>query len=255
MFVRLVRGDLLDIPAPTLCPRPAAIEFVDRRALNLLRDKKGQYDILADLPALPPEFDTGIYVEFHGDREDMLSGAVDTLSKIMAKCGGDENATWIAMDAREMKRLRDFRHAIPETVNLVIDERRKKEPMLTKLGTDMAVPDSELSAMMDVYHSALDATPLQYVMFGHIGNNHIHVNVLPTSVREYEQGKALYLDWARRVIRLMGGTVSAEHGIGKLKVALLKEMYRDAGIRQMRAVKRAFDPEGRLNRGNLFSVQ
>ena len=255
IFVRLVREDIVEMQAPVVGLRPAAIELIDSHALDLLRSKKSQYDILADIPDLPPEFHTGVYVEFHGDDEAELTDAVTTLSAIMVKCGGDENATWTAMDEREMKRLHDFRLAVPETVNLVIDERRKKEPSLTKLGTDMAVGDGDLENVMALYHSALAATPLQYVMFGHIGDNHIHVNVLPSSMEEYETGKAIYLGWAREVIHHMGGTVSAEHGIGKLKVALLKEMYGEEGVRQMRAVKQVFDPEFRLNQGNLFSVQ
>jgi D-lactate dehydrogenase (cytochrome) len=254
IFVRLVRGDVVELQAPVIRVRPAAVEFFDSRALNLLRDKLDEYDILADIPDLPPEFHTGVYVEFHGDSEDELAEAVTTLSELMVKCGGDENATWTAMDSREMKRLHDFRHAVPETVNLVIDERRKKEPRLTKLGTDMAVSDSDLEKVMTLYHSALAATPLQYVVFGHIGNNHVHVNVLPATLEEYELGKELYLGWAREVIHHMGGSVSAEHGIGKLKVALLAEMYGEMGITQMRAVKHAFDPEFRLNRGNLFGA-
>jgi D-lactate dehydrogenase (cytochrome) len=92
---------------------------------------------------------------------------------------------------------------------------------------------------------------LEYVIFGHIGNNHVHVNIIPKDMAEYDKGKALYLTWAREVIR-RGGSVSAEHGIGKLKIALLREMYGDAGIAAMRAVKASFDPEGLLNRGNLF---
>ena len=252
IFVRLVREDIMEMHAPVVGLRPAAIEFIDSHALDLLRSKKSQYDILAEMPELPAQFHTGVYVEFHGDNEAELVAAVETLSEIMAKCGGDESATWTAMDEREMKRLHDFRHAVPETVNLVIDERRRKEPALTKLGTDMAVGDGDLEKVMALYHSALAATSLQYVMFGHVGDNHIHVNVLPTTMEEYEVGKAIYLGWAREVIHHMGGTVSAEHGIGKLKVALLKEMYGEEGVRQMRAVKQVFDPEFRLNRGNLF---
>jgi D-lactate dehydrogenase (cytochrome) len=50
----------------------------------------------------------------------------------------------------------------------------------------------------------------------------------------------------------MGGTVSAEHGIGKLKTAFLAEMYSEAGLERFRAVKRIFDPTGQLNPGNLL---
>ena len=140
---------------------------------------------------------------------------------------------------------------MPEAVNLLIDERRKQEPHLTKLGTDMAVPDAALDHILPLYRRTLLAAGLEHVIFGHIGNNHVHVNILSRTMRDYETGKQLYLDWAREVLRL-GGTVSAEHGIGKLKTALLREMYGAEGIAQMQAVKRLFDPAGCLNRGNLF---
>jgi FAD/FMN-containing dehydrogenase len=49
-----------------------------------------------------------------------------------------------------------------------------------------------------------------------------------------------------------GGTVSAEHGIGKIKKEFFHRMYDDDAISQMKAIKRSFDPNGILNRGNLF---
>ncbi|MFH0952834.1 MAG: FAD-binding oxidoreductase [Verrucomicrobiota bacterium] len=252
-FVRRIRGDQ-GVPGPAPEARPAAIEFFDCHVLDLLRGKRGAYAVLADTPEVPPGSHTAVYAEYHEDEEDALMDAMEVLSEIIVACRGDEAATWTATDAREMKRLHDFRHAVPEVVNLVIDERRKQFPDLTKLGTDMAVPDAELENVMALYHRALDASGLEYVLFGHIGDNHVHVNILPRSHDEYELGRKLYLDWAREVIR-MGGTVSAEHGIGKLKVALLKEMYGEKGIVEMKDVKRLFDPEFRLNRGNLFEVK
>ena len=229
----------------------AAIEFFDGRALDLLARAKKDHAAFAELPSTPAGSAAAVYAEFHAEQEDPLTDTVSALAEIIAACGGDENATWIATTAREMERMHTFRHAVPEAVNLLIDERRRTSPGLTKLGTDMAVPDDRLDDVMVLYHRALDASGLEYVMFGHIGDNHIHVNILPRDQQEYDCGRGLYAAWAKEIIA-MGGTVSAEHGIGKLKVALLKEMYGEKGIAEMRAVKRAFDPEFRLNRGNLF---
>ena len=75
--------------------------------------------------------------------------------------------------------------------------------------------------------------------------------MIPGSREEYERGMKLHREWARAAVA-MGGTVTAEHGIGKLKTALLEEMYGQDGIAQMLRVKNLFDPDNLLNRGNLF---
>lgn len=229
---------------------PVAVEFFDARALGLLRHQKAANPAFAELPSLAEAWHTAVYVEYHGT-EEAVSEALGAAAELMAAAGGSEDATWTATGDAELERLKRFRHAVPEAVNLLIDERRRQEPGLTKLGTDMAVPDRHLDDVLAMYRAGLEETGLDHVVFGHIGNNHLHVNILPRTMQDYAAGKDLYLQWARRVIA-MGGTVSAEHGIGKFKVALLREMYGDAGIGEMRAVKRVFDPDGVLNRGNLF---
>jgi D-lactate dehydrogenase (cytochrome) len=242
-FVKTVRGQPVG-------RKPVAVEFFDAHALNLLRRQKASNPAFAEIPGMPADFHTAVYVEYHGE-DDTVMRAVEVMGTLVGEAGGNEDATWVADADAELERLKFFRHSVPESVNLLIDERRKVEPGLTKLGTDMAVPDSRLDAVLAMYREGLARTGLEHVIFGHIGNNHLHVNIIPRSLREYDIGKDLYLEWARRVVA-MGGTVSAEHGIGKFKVALLREMYGEKGVHEMREVKRVFDPEGKLNPGNLF---
>jgi D-lactate dehydrogenase (cytochrome) len=90
-------------------------------------------------------------------------------------------------------------------------------------------------------------------MFGHIGNNHIHVNILPVTHGRLRAGQGALQPLGGSVSCRMGGTVSAEHGIGKLKTGMLEIMYGADGVAEMRRVKRLFDPDCRLNPGNLFS--
>ena len=231
-------------------PKPVAVEFFDHNALDILRAAKEQ-DVLGEVPAPPANAHTAIYVEYHGSGEETVESAAMEMSELMSECGGDEDTTWLGCDDREMARLKDFRHAVPESVNSRIDERRKKEPLLTKLGTDLAVGDDCLERVLAMYHADLDDAGLEYVIFGHIGDNHVHVNILPNSIEEYESGKRLYLRWAREAVA-MGGTISGEHGVGKLKTALFREMYGEHSIAEMQALKECFDPDGILNPGNLF---
>ncbi len=233
-------------PAPL-----AAMEFFDRGALALLRATRAENPDLVPTPEWPAETGAALYFEWHGWEEPAMEQRMMRLSERLAALGESEEAAWMATTAREMDRLKAFRHAVPEAVNRLIDVRRRTEPALTKLGTDMAVPDEHLSDTLAMYHADLEKEHFEHVIFGHIGDNHLHVNILPRSSAEYDKGRAIYLRWAERIASL-GGTISAEHGVGKIKTALLRVMYGEEGVSEMRAVKRIFDPECRLNRGVLF---
>jgi D-lactate dehydrogenase (cytochrome) len=235
-FVRFLRDAEWGIGA-------TAIEFFDSNALELLRRMKHENPAFADLPELKPDYHTCIYFEYDCDVPDDVVELVDELS---LEC-------WFSEGEHEIATLKNFRHAIPESVNMLIGERKKYIPELTKLGTDMSVPDDRLEEVMQMYHAGLADAGLEYVIFGHIGNNHVHVNILPRSMEEFEQGKALYLDWAKQVVE-WGGSVSAEHGIGKNKAEFLKLMFGEEGIRAMQQLKMLFDPKLILNRGNLFEA-
>jgi FAD/FMN-containing dehydrogenase len=103
--------------------------------------------------------------------------------------------------------------------------------------------------MLEFYHQRLQGC--EYVIFGHIGDAHVHVNLLPASEQQFRAGGDLMHELARKAVEL-GGTVSAEHGLGKRKSHLLEIQYTPRQIDAMKAVKRRLDPNWLLGRGNLF---
>ncbi len=89
------------------------------------------------------------------------------------------------------------------------------------------------------------------VVFGHVGDNHVHVNFLPRDDLALLVARRVYRALTDRALAL-GGTVSAEHGIGKIKRDALARMFGPDAIARMVAVKRALDPRLILGPGNLF---
>lgn len=250
-LVRVARGERLEgFEPPSM--RPAAMEFFNCDALDLLRRAKATNSAFENIPALKPHYHTALYLEFHADDGDAIEDAVMQLMETVVELGGSDEDTWFATTEREMEPIKAFRHATPEAVNLLIGERKRDCPGLTKLGTDMSVPDDRLDSAIAMYDAGLAQQGLESVIFGHIGDNHVHVNILPHDMEEYARGKELYLSWAREIVK-MGGSVSAEHGIGKLKVPFLEMMYGPQAIDEMRALKRLFDPECTLNPAVMFA--
>jgi D-lactate dehydrogenase (cytochrome) len=104
-----------------------------------------------------------------------------------------------------------------------------------------------------MYRRTFDAYGLDYAIWGHVSDGNLHPNVVPQSFEDVTRGREAILEMARGVMQ-MGGAPLAEHGVGRsaLKQRLLRELYGDAGIEQMRAVKRALDPTSKLASGVLF---
>lgn len=248
-FVGQARGD----PGSDSRPdgvSPLALEFFDSRSLDFLRERKREQGSPSDIPELPADAVAGVLFE-QDYVEDNLVDVYEGWEFVLTANGSSMDRTWGGMDEDELAKLRAIRHSVAEEVNNVIARAKAEHAEIHKVGTDAAVPDPALEAIFAFYRSELDASGLRYVIFGHIGDSHLHLNVMPRDPGEFRLAKEVALAVAREAVRL-GGTVSAEHGIGKLKHDFLRVMYGDDGLAEMAAVKRALDPTGVLNRGVMF---
>ena len=205
------------------------LEYCDADSIDLLRS--GFEGI--------PERAACLIIEQEGDDPDPW---LDRLEQ----CGAYEEASWFALGAADRERFRHFRHALPEAVNDIV-----RRNGFQKMGSDFAVPFERNREMMDYYYKELAAFPARHVIFGHIGDAHVHVNLLPENAEQVELGKALMLRFAAHAVEL-GGTVGAEHGLGKRKRHLLKMQFSAKDIQAMKDVKSRLDPQWLLAPGNLF---
>lgn len=232
-FVRKARDAARRDPSGPLSPR--CIEYYDDACLAVARGRLG---------GIPDTARAALFCEqeveavgFDGHLEAWFA----TLSESPGALADD---TVLATDGPTRTQLLALRHAIPAGIN----EQVVRNGM-PKVGTDLAVPDDALDTMMDAY----EAATLPHVLFGHIGDNHLHLNLLPRTADELHLAHETYDALAHQAIAL-GGTVSAEHGIGKLKRRHLAWMVGEEVLEQFRALKRHLDPAGILGRGNVFDL-
>jgi D-lactate dehydrogenase (cytochrome) len=242
-FVKDIRGDASPV-------KPLLLEYFDSHSVQMLRDARTKGTGGVTVPAQVETAQAIIFFEVpfkEAEMESTFMAVQDLLAK--HKLGMD--ASWAGMEPADLERMKAVRHLIPETVNSIIAQRKQKHPLVHKLGTDMAVPNQHLETINSYYKKLLDEAKMEYIIFGHIGDNHLHVNILPRTDAEVHQGMLIYERFARKAVEL-GGTVSAEHGIGKLKRPFLRVMYGDRGLAQIAQVKRALDPNWILNPSNMI---
>lgn len=173
------------------------------------------------------------------------------LGWVLEFAGGSDDATWVARTEVDRECQRFFRHAVPESVNMLIDERRRTDPTDTKLGSDMSVPNARLADVIALYRRTLAESGLESAAWGHIGNNHLHVNILPRDAQDYRRGGELFARVG------CGG-----NGYGRCRFCRARRRQDRAGFLETMLVTKAMvesarlklqlDPAGQLGRGNLF---
>lgn len=228
-----------------------AIEFFGIDALALLAREQAAGRIHIDDALLPKEPCCAVYTEHTGTDTQTLTAIYRRIGHCASAAGGSPRRSCAAVSAPGLAGLRAFRHAVPESVNMQIADLRKEVPEVTKLAADICVLDDRLSELLALYRGTLAEAGLDSAIFGHIGNSHLHANIIPRTAAEYRRGRAALARWAGAGAAF-GGSVSAEHGIGKLKKPLLALQYPREVLAGMFELKRLFDPALRLNPGNLF---
>jgi FAD/FMN-containing dehydrogenase len=212
------------------------LEYVDGDSLDMIRTK---------FPEIPTQAHGALIIE----QGDVTDDDLDAWDARMTAQKALSEISWFGSTDADREKFRKFRHALPETVLATCEQHG-----LMKLGSDFAVPPEHNRDMIRFYRQRLaeDFTG-RYVIFGHVGDSHHHVNLLPANQEEFESGVRLFDEFARKAVA-WGGTVAAEHGLGKRKRGYLKHQYTPDQIEAMQAVKRRLDPHWLLGRNTLFDL-
>lgn len=246
----------------------SAIEHLDARSLSLLREDgiDRQFGVTIDDDAaiallivieLPPGT-TGeqAFDDIAAARDPRPSvRPLVRFCRALDEAGALDRAdVAVPGDHARAAQLVAVREAVPAAVNARVGRAQHAiDPTISKTAADMIVPFERLGELMALYDAEFARRGLDAAVWGHISDGNLHPNVLPRSAADVASGKEAILLFGREVIR-MGGSPLAEHGVGRnpTKQQLLREMYGDHGIDEMRAVKRALDPEWKLAPGVLF---
>ncbi|MCC7181338.1 MAG: FAD-binding oxidoreductase [Acidobacteria bacterium] len=227
----------------------SAIEYMDDRALRAVPD-----DAFARANGHRPAPGSAlllVQLEVSADEEP----DVERLQALLASESITREPVVVAPgDDRGAERLFGLREAVPAGVNArVAAAKAAVHPAIEKTAADPVVPFPRMAESIALYRAAFERRGLDYAIWGHASDGNLHPNLIPRSLEDVERGREAILEIARGVIA-MGGAPLAEHGVGRsaLKQRLLGELYGAGGIEQMRAVKRALDPAGKLAPGVLF---
>jgi D-lactate dehydrogenase (cytochrome) len=183
-----------------------------------------------------------LFLEFHGTPQEVEAQAAET-QEIAADHAGT-GFRW-ATDESARRRMWSARHS-------AYDAARALRPGTAGMTTDACVPVSALADCILQTRADLDASGLTASILGHVGDGNFHVTILidrddPEDVR---RGTEVHDRLVRRAIE-HGGTCTGEHGIGYGKGAYLELEHGAAGVRMMRAIKHALDPDDLFNPGKV----
>lgn len=219
---------------------PSAIELLDRTFLDLVRDARAaKGEAVADLPAGSEAI---LLVEFERANTKAAHGAAGDAVRSVKALATDV-AT--ALTAEEEKDLWALRHAASPILAGLPSDRRSLQVI-----EDGCVPLASLGAYVRAIREAAARQGIMVVIFGHAGDGNVHVNALPEVARPDWplRIRALY-DEVNAAVIALGGTVSGEHGDGRLRAPLLEAQYGAGIVDLFRRIKTAFDPDGILNPG------
>ena len=212
------------------------IEFFDKNSLKLNVD---------EYPQIPEGSVCAFWIEqeYEPAEEDQI---VSAWMEHIAKFTSFADQTWVAIEDSKHREFAEFRHKIPLKVFEMLSKTQ-----FQKIGSDVATNDAVFRNYYFKLLRSLENSGLEYFIWGHFGNSHFHLNILPRNERENQQAEKIFDQHIAEAINL-GGTYSAEHGTGKLKRKYFEMMFGSDNVQKMKEIKLKFDPKNLLNRGNLF---
>jgi len=218
----------------------------DTATINALELIDGRIAALAGPAPVPGDW--LLLVELAGDTDQtgpLAAALADALADALPGSPAEQCAQpAVAVDAGARKRLWQTRESITDVIGA------SAAAGAPPLKFDVALPLSEIAAFADDADRVLaELAPGSVgLLFGHVGEGNLHLNVLHCAAAAEAQVYPAMMD----LIAARGGNVSSEHGVGSRKRAYLPMSREPADIDVMRTVKAALDPQRLLNPAVLF---
>lgn len=219
---------------------PSAMELVEIDALKIVSR-------FVDSNAVPITDDTAAHliIEVDGNNMDVLMQEMEAISNLLTQY--DIGEIYFAEDSTQKTELWKLRRRVAEAVKLIgytIEE-------------DTVVPRAELPALIRGVKELGKKHDFEVVCYGHAGDGNLHIRIRKEGIPN-SHGSEVMTGALRELFQLvkkLGGTISGEHGIGLIQKPYMDIMFREANIRLMQEIKKAFDPNNILNPGKIFNLK
>ena len=190
--------------------------------------------------------DVGIYLQipiFKGSLESKVEEWIKIFN--MFNPNIDIDNIIVLNDQSNWKKFFEARHSIPD--NALTKTRQLGGVSII---TDTIVPPNNYKLYLEKVHQKLKESNIEYLLFGHLGDCHLHFHLIPSNNQE-KKCLEVY-DYLIDLSSDLGGVYSAEHGTGKRKRNDFKKCYGDKAVKMIRKLKSTLDPYHYLNNGNLI---
>jgi D-lactate dehydrogenase (cytochrome) len=212
---------------------PSAIEFMDAKCLDLVKD------LLPFPPAQPGA--CLLIVETDGGPEQVRTD-IQSLSRLFTQHGAQRLLTSFSEPERDKlwKARREVSLRIHDNAALYVSE-------------DVVVPLGAIADLVSALPNFEQRHNLNIYAFGHAGDGNIHLNITAADRAHMPEVERAVAGILKKVLQL-GGTISGEHGIGAAKKQYLPLELSAASIALQRGIKKLFDPNNILNPGKIFPL-
>jgi len=215
---------------------PSALEFMERRGIEWVKEKEGVYfDLKDDAAAF-------LMIELDGTDTDVIFGEAEKVNIVLEQFGC--NDVLFAETAAQKEEIWHMRRIM--AVSVKANSIYKEE--------DCVVPRATLPVLIKGIKDAGAKYGFESVCYGHAGDGNVHINILKGNMSDEDWNNKLK-DGIREIFELtasLGGTISGEHGIGLVQREFMSIKYSPIHFQLWRGIKNVFDPAGILNPGKIF---
>lgn len=216
---------------------PSALELIEINALQIVSK-------MVDSSAVPVHdgIEGHLIIEVDGNNLDVLMQEMEAIAMLMTQF--DAGDILFADDAQQKAELWKLRRRAAEAVKLegyTIEE-------------DTVVPRAELPALIKGVKAMGDQYGFKVVCYGHAGDGNLHIRINHPTIKNSHGNPEMtaILKELFVLVKSLGGTISAEHGIGLIQKPYMETVFSKTAIQLMRDIKKAFDPNNILNVGKIF---